>query len=176
MVKTFILKLSELDHYLCIHIAGWNGRKFIDRIMYALSHLGYGYLYPAIIGCTAMFDRSNSGPLLQSGFLAFLIETVSQTILKIKARRQRPFLVLPQIKSIMKAPDMFSFPSGHAAGAFVMATIFYHFYPSLSIPLYGTASAIGFSRVYNGVHYPSDVLAGSFLGFISARLGVMIAL
>ncbi|MEJ2629518.1 MAG: phosphatase PAP2 family protein, partial [bacterium] len=58
------------------------------------------------------------------------------------------------------------------AGTAGCCTLFNHFYPSLSIPFYTTASIIGFSRVYNGVHYPSDVMAGSILGFCSARIGL----
>lgn len=70
--------------------------------------------------------------------------------------------------------DQFSFPSGHAAGAFMMATVLNHFYPFLMIPCYAIASIIGVSRVYNGVHYPSDVMAGSALGIFSARIGILI--
>ncbi|RKY81789.1 phosphatase PAP2 family protein [candidate division KSB1 bacterium] len=176
MVKNLIENLNKFDTWLCVQISKWNGKKPVDRIMFGVSHFGYGYLYPAIIGLTAIFDRGNSAPIVRTGFAAFFIETLGQILLKLKLRRIRPFLTLPQIKSIVKAPDMFSFPSGHAAGAFVMATVFNHFYPSITIPLYSTASIIGFSRVYNGVHYPSDVIAGSFLGFISGRLGVMLML
>jgi undecaprenyl-diphosphatase len=173
MLKKFAYKLHNLDRSLCLRISGWNGRKTLDRIMYAFSHIGYGYLYPVVFLFTAIFDRVNSRPLLQSGGLAFLIGMSSQTILKKKAKRRRPIISLPQVKSLMKAPDQFSFPSGHAAGAFMMATLFNYFYPSLAVPLYGTASVIGFSRVYNGVHYPSDVLAGTCLGIFSARIGLI---
>lgn len=167
-------KLHHLDRTLCIRISGWNGKKFLDRIMFGFSHFGYGYLYPVIFVFTAIFDRTNSRLLLHSGGAAIVIELAGQTALKIKAKRKRPSLSLPGIKSIMRAPDRFSFPSGHTAGAFMMATLFQYFYPGLSIPLYGTASAIGFSRVYNGVHYPSDVLAGTCLGILSARLGLVL--
>jgi len=173
LIKNTFKNLHNLDRALCIRISGWNGKKFLDRIMFGFSHFGYGYLYPVIIAFTAIFDRTNSRLLLQSGSAAIVIELAGQTALKFKARRKRPFISLPQIKTLMKAPDKFSFPSGHTAGAFMMATLFQYFYPALSIPLYSTASAIGFSRVYNGVHYPSDVLAGTFLGIISARLGLL---
>ena len=80
--------------------------------------------------------------------------------------------MLPQIRNLIKFPDRFSFPSGHAAGAFMMATLLRHFYPALTIPFYATASVIGVSRVYNGVHYPSDVMAGTALGIASAQIGL----
>lgn len=173
MLKNLYNKLHNLDRALCIRISGWNGNKVLDKIMFGFSHFGYGYLYPVIIGFTAIFDRANSRLLLQSGGVAIVIELAGQTALKFKARRKRPFISLPEIKTIMRAPDKFSFPSGHTAGAFMMATLFQYFYPALAIPLYSTASSIGFSRVYSGVHYPSDVLAGTFLGIASARLGLL---
>lgn len=174
MLKKLFNKMHNWDRYLCIRISGWNGKKYLDGVMFGFSHFGYGYLYPVIIVFTAIFDKSNSRLLLQSGGAAIVIELAGQTALKFKARRKRPSISLPQIKSIIRAPDKFSFPSGHTAGAFMMATLFHNFYPGLMIPLYGTASAIGFSRVYNGVHYPSDVLAGTFLGILSARLGLVL--
>jgi undecaprenyl-diphosphatase len=62
--------------------------------------------------------------------------------------------------------DEFSFPSGHTAAAFVMVSILGSFYPVLLLPLVILASFIGISRVYLGVHYPSDVLAGAILGIV----------
>lgn len=63
-----------------------------------------------------------------------------------------------------------SFPSGHATGAFALATVFGHEYPKLAIPCYAAATGIALSRIYLGRHYPSDVLAGAIIGYGSARL------
>ena len=62
-----------------------------------------------------------------------------------------------------------SFPSGHATGAFALATAFSHSYPKITIPAYLGAAAIGLSRVYLGRHYPADVLAGALIGYATAR-------
>jgi undecaprenyl-diphosphatase len=57
-----------------------------------------------------------------------------------------------------------SFPSGHTANWFALATVYSAKYPNLTIPLYGSGILVGISRIYLGEHYPSDVLAGAVLG------------
>lgn len=172
MLKKTYIHLRNLDSKLCIKISGWNGKRVIDKIMIAASHFGYGYLYPVIWGIVMALDYAHTQLIFHIGITSFIIEHLAYRFIKNKIKRIRPSNVIPGINRLMRIPDEFSFPSGHAAGAFLMATLFHHFYPSLSIPFYTTASLIGFSRVYNGVHYPSDVMAGSVLGFCSARIGL----
>jgi membrane-associated phospholipid phosphatase len=63
-----------------------------------------------------------------------------------------------------------SFPSGHATGAFSLATVVAAKYRKLAIPAYLGATVIGLSRIYLGRHYPSDVAAGAALGVASGIL------
>ena len=68
----------------------------------------------------------------------------------------------------MRVPQDHSFPSGHAATSFACATVLALAFPRLAVPLYVLAAAIGFSRIYVGVHYPLDVLGGAVLGIAVA--------
>lgn len=85
--------------------------------------------------------------------------------------RKRPFDSLSgvQVKHRWSAGGS-SFPSGHTSQAFAIATLLSAHYSRLSVtfPLFLWASAIGYARVYLGVHYPSDVLAGAILGSVTA--------
>ena len=58
----------------------------------------------------------------------------------------------------------YSFPSNHSLNNFAAAFFFYKLYPNLKIPLFIAASLIALSRVYLGVHYPSDILGGAIIG------------
>ena len=78
---------------------------------------------------------------------------------KALVRRHRPFE-----HQIGPSERTHSFPSGHSATAFAGATMLAYFAPRARVPLYVLAVLIAYSRLYNGVHYPTDVLAGLLLG------------
>src|SRR5437868_1864071 len=79
--------------------------------------------------------------------------------------RARPFEAHPQIHPLYVVHSS-SFPAGHAATAFAGATLLAYLAPRLTPLFAALAVAIGFSRVYVGVHYPGDVLAGAVLGIV----------
>lgn len=67
-------------------------------------------------------------------------------------------------------PDRFSFPSGHTAGAFALAISMFGAYPSLAPALVLVAVIVGWARMYLGVHYPIDVLAGACIGVFTGSI------
>lgn len=67
-------------------------------------------------------------------------------------------------------PTSGSFPSGHTASAFAFAAAVTVDVPRLALPLYALAAAVGYSRVHTGVHYPSDVMAGTVLGLTAGTV------
>jgi membrane-associated phospholipid phosphatase len=92
--------------------------------------------------------------------------------LKYSVNRERPFNAYPQY--FMKKSDGGdpSFPSGHTSAAFSVATSLSISYPRwyVILPAYLWAGSVAYSRMHLGVHYPSDVLAGSIVGAGSAYL------
>ncbi|MEC8880451.1 MAG: phosphatase PAP2 family protein [Pseudomonadota bacterium] len=73
--------------------------------------------------------------------------------------------------AFIKPAGRFSFPSGHTAAAFVMATLLGIFYPVVATLALAFALLVGLSRVLLGVHYPSDIAAGALLGTSCAMIG-----
>lgn len=160
------------DIRLFHQIFGWNGRVHLDRFMKFVTRSGDGYFYPVLGAIALLLDWDASLRVVLSGLLAFAIELPIYKITKTQTTRLRPFEALPGIKNLVEAPDRYSFPSGHTAAAFIIAIVFSQGFPILSLPLFAWAALVGLSRIYLGVHYPTDVLVGILVGNFSAWIAL----
>ena len=96
-------------------------------------------------------------------------------LLKTTTGVDRPPVRYPDTHPLVRVPHDGSFPSGHTASSFACATVLAAAVPKAAPAFYLLALAIGFSRIYDGVHWPLDVLGGAVLG-IAIGLGIVIAL
>ena len=174
MIKAFNNSIQRFDLALILYISQLNGRRISDRLFYLVSKIGDGHLY-VLIGIFLMFASvQGSIKILYAGLLAFAIELPVYFIVKKYVKRKRPFEQIENFRKLIVPPDKYSFPSGHTAAAFVMASVFSFVFPIFSALLYFLASLIGFSRLYLRVHYPTDILAGCLLGILSAKFSLWI--
>lgn len=138
-----------------------------------ISKAADGEVYPALLILIA-FMQPNRWRVLSVFVFSFAVELTLYKVTKQLVKRPRPFDRLEGLVNLIAPRDLFSFPSGHTAGAFVVASLIGGCYPSACVPAYLWASLVGFSRIYLGVHYPTDVLAGACLGTLSVKAGLLL--
>jgi len=137
----------------------------LNGVMWTLSAVGRGgSVFIALALAFALARRISPRGLLRVFAAVLLATTMADYVLKPLVHRQRPFEQQPTLRVIGGRPEDPSFPSGHAANAFAAAWVLSGLLPALRGAWWGLAAAIAVSRVYLGVHYPSDVLGGALIG------------
>lgn len=129
----------------------------------------YGLMIPAIGAAADLRRRPRAVPwsALLAG-VALPAASLGVQLLKALVARSRPPLVDPGVTALVPLPHDPSFPSGHAASAFAAAGAVALCHRRLRLPVFALAALVAVSRVYLGVHYPLDVLAGAALGLTIA--------
>lgn len=138
-----------------------HGAPGVERAVARFSQLGeHGGVWLAIGAVGWALDRPRAERW--SSAVGRVAATYAlNTAIKLAVRRRRP--ELPGLPALAGTPTQLSFPSAHASTSFAAAGL----YARLGLPapvLYGLAVKLSLSRLYLGVHYPSDVLAGAALG------------
>ncbi len=144
--------------------------EILDVVMAFLSYIGNGgmlWIAAAIVMIFFRSTRKTGIMILCALIIGFLIGEVG---LKNLLCRPRPFAANPNIEPNIvfhaKPPQSYSCPSGHSCSSFAAATAIFANNKRIGIPAFCAAFLIAFSRIYNYVHYPSDVLFGIMLGII----------
>lgn len=102
--------------------------------------------------------------LLSALVLVLVTDMIGFRILKEYFTRPRPFKTLPDVLLPNGPTGTYSFPSNHAMNNFAQAVFFSAIFPKAKYWLFTTASLVAISRVYVGVHYPSDIVGGAVIG------------
>lgn len=167
-------KLQQLDTFL-FYKCHYLTNNPIKNTSVWVSKTGDGYFYFAIALLLFLFEQQSGSAFFYNALLAFAIEVPIYLGLKNAFKRNRPFNKLDSFHSHIAPSDKFSMPSGHTAAAFVFATVVAFYYPEFASLAYTWAVLIGFARVFLGVHFPGDIIAGALLGYSSAQFAISIS-
>lgn len=131
----------------------------------------HGELWIVISLLLMLSPKTRKGGVLGlfSLLLCFLFNDL---VLKVLIARSRPFVMISALEPLVKLPGSHSFPSGHSNSSFAAACGQLRGVPQkwLKVLLLFLAAAMAFSRLYVGVHYPTDVLAGALEGIAGSAL------
>ena len=163
--------LLEKDGQLLLWLKETFSHPVLDESMTFISSLGNkGMIWIAIGVLLLLFGLKNK-KWRNGGFLVLFSLAANflacNVILKPLVDRTRPYDVLDYTPLIPPVGDP-SFPSGHTSASFAAATAIYFINKKWGIAAYILAAVMGFSRLYLGVHFPTDVLAGALVGTAAA--------
>jgi undecaprenyl-diphosphatase len=150
---------------------GWWNSPILDHTMPWLTYLGSHFAVIFFIILSWILTRQRN----VLGRLALLYGIQSGVVygLKFLIQRERPLLFLDVSSNISKGPGEIldpSFPSAHTVFAFMMATILAYRFPRYRVFFFVFAGIIGWTRIYLGLHYPSDVITGALMGYGITKL------
>ncbi|HYM24378.1 MAG TPA: phosphatase PAP2 family protein [Vicinamibacterales bacterium] len=160
--------LLTVDHLVRAWVVGHRIRA-LDAVMVTLSAVGRGGMVWLATGAALTALRKMRWPrYVQLAAALALASLMIDGVLKPAVHRRRPFTSFPAVAVIADRPHDASFPSGHAGNAFAAAAILARAAPAWQPAWWALAALIAYSRVYVGVHYPLDVVAGAITGAASA--------
>ncbi len=144
----------------------------LNPIMVLITSLGNAGIIWILLTIALLIPEKTRkiGCMIACALLASLL--FNNILLKNMVARVRPYNAMEALVPIVKKPSEFSFPSGHAGSSFAAACVLYRKLPKKQgVWALILAALISFSRLYVGVHYPTDILAGAVVGIVCSYIG-----
>lgn len=161
--------LLQLDGNILLYIQDYIRQDWMTpfwKFITSLGNSGWFWIVLSILLVIPQRTRKIGITALAALLIGALITNVA---LKNLVARIRPYEVVDGLKLIIERQHDYSFPSGHTCASFAAALVYYKMGPrKWGIPAVVLASLIAFSRLYVGVHYPSDVIGGLLIGVFAA--------
>jgi undecaprenyl-diphosphatase len=167
--------LLKLDGDILIFIQEHIRNGFLTPIFKFITTLGNAGILWIVLTLILLIPKKTRkmGIICAVSLLLSLI--CNNLIIKRLVARTRPYNVIDGLVPLVAKPHEYSFPSGHAASSFAAAAVIHRHSPKLyGVPVLVLAFLIALSRLYVGVHYPSDVLFGMISGYALSWLAEII--
>lgn len=168
------LDLRSGEWRWCLHWNRWAAQRAFVRFFGVVSRLGDGVFWYALMLAVAVCGGNRGRVAAVLMVATGIAATVLYRLLKRWTRRPRPFRAHREIVAHVAPLDEFSFPSGHTLHAVSFTVIALAYFPLLAPLLVPFTLLVAASRVVLGLHYPSDVLAATLIGFALAGTSLWI--
>ena len=146
-----------------------------DVLMPFISSLGNGGFVWIVLDIALIIIPKTRKAGIVVAFAIILDVLLCNGLLKPLVASIRPCNVVKNVNMLIPIPKDFSFPSGHTTASFAVALVMLRMLPKkFGIPAVVLAALVAFSRLYLGVHYPTDVLAGFVIALVGSTLSVWI--
>ena len=133
-----------------------------------------GLIWIAVTCFLLAFKKTRKAGVMSAVALVFSL-IFTNLLIKPLVARTRPYELMDRLVILIERPHDFSFPSGHTTAAFASAWVMFRQLPKkIGIPALVYAFLMAFSRLYFGVHYPTDVLGGIVLGVLYAVAAMLV--
>ena len=170
MIERLLVNVKQL--YLTLNAVSKSNA--IARIMHVVTHLGATATAIFATLLALFLDYTYQIPIGMETLITLIISQIIVQTIKRIVNRPRPYKSL-SIANVTQPPTCaYSFPSGHTACAFTIALSYASGMPSLFFPLMFIAFIVGMSRIILGYHYPTDVLIGMLLAYLSHIWALML--
>jgi undecaprenyl-diphosphatase len=162
------------DHRVMCRINRWRAPRWVRLWMVCATRGGDGWLWLLLGFAMLLFGGTEGILAVLAAGLAVGVGSGLFVWLKRVTGRKRPCAIEPHCWATLLPPDRFSFPSGHSITAFAVVLPLGLFFPKLMPPLLFCALSVALSRLLLGMHFLSDVLAGSLVGCMLGYLAFRI--
>ncbi len=167
--------LQNLDGNILLWIQEYLRSDWLTPIFIFITDLGKAGFIWILISLGLMVSKKHQKTGIMCAVALILFWIVNNLILKNLVARPRPYDVIPQLIPLVPRLHDFSFPSGHTASSFAVTTvIFNRLSKQFGVLALVLAILIGLSRLYVGVHYPTDVIFAVFEGIVIGCIGMKI--
>ena len=161
--------IVSIDKEILCFIQEFLRCDFLNKIFSFITSLGNGGFIWIVISIILLIPKKTRKVGVLSICSLLLCYVTNDLIIKKLVARERPFNQFSELIPLIKKPVDFSFPSGHSASSFASAGILFR-YLDKKYGIIVLAALIAFSRLYLGVHFPSDVIAGIIMGLLSSYI------